>query len=77
MTIQERVIKVISKNLENQIEVKPESKLVDDLDVDSFGRIMLLNAVEDEFKITIKDEDIDGLETVNDIIMKLEKYGVA
>ncbi|HBX51213.1 MAG: hypothetical protein A2275_06985 [Bacteroidetes bacterium RIFOXYA12_FULL_35_11] len=77
MTIKERVIKVISKNMENQTEVKPESRLVDDLEVDSFGRIMLLNAVEDEFNITIKDEDIDGLVTVNDIIEKLEKYGVA
>lgn len=77
MNLSDRVISVIQKNIESKEIVTLESRLTDDLDVDSFGRIMLLNAIEDEFNLTIAEEDIDGLHTVNDIIERLKKYGIS
>ncbi len=71
MRIEERVITAISKCLDNKVEVKLESKLVEDLDVDSFDKMMILGEIEDEFDIAIDEEDFSGLETVNDIAQSL------
>lgn len=75
MNLSERVITTIEKNLEQKTTVLAGNRLVDDLGVDSFGKIILLNALEDEFNTTFKEEDIDNLVTVSDIITKLQAYG--
>ena len=72
MRVEERVIEAISKCLESKVEVKLESKLVEELNVDSFDKLMILGAIEDEFAIEIDEADFNGLETVNDIIGSLK-----
>jgi acyl carrier protein len=73
MNLTEKVISIIEKNLEKKVDVKPESKLIDDLGIDSFERLMIVNAVEDEFNISIVEEDLSKIITVSDIVISLEQ----
>lgn len=74
MSLTENVISIIEKNIEKKVKVSADSVLTEDLEIDSFGRLMIVNALEDEYGVTISDEDISGLETVADIVHKLAKY---
>ena len=75
MNREEDVITIIKNNLETPCEVTLESKLIDDLNIDSFSLIMIVNEFEDEFSITINEKDFNELQTVKDIIAKLNnKY---
>ena len=47
-------------------EVKPESRFVEDLNADSLEVVELIMALEDEFGISIPDEDAEKIVTVQD-----------
>ena len=49
-------------------EVNPEQNFFDDLGMDSLDLVELIIAAENEFKISITDEDADRMETVQDLI---------
>lgn len=69
----EIVRKVIRENLDFQGEIKPEDHLINDLHIDSFDMIMIVNALEDNYSIIVEDEDLEGLTTVNDVVQKLKE----
>ena len=54
-------------------KVTPDAKIVDDLGADSLDVVELLSRLEDEFGITIPDEDVETLVTVNDVAVEIEK----
>ena len=54
-------------------EVKPETKLVDDLDADSLSIVELHMAIEDHTGISIPDEEIEKLVTVQDVFDAIQK----
>lgn len=65
----DKVVEIIVENLGvNADEVKPESKLIEDLGADSLDAVELSMALEDEFGITIEDEEFAGLVTVEDVV---------
>ena len=67
--IYEKIKKMISETLGvDEKEVKPEAKLVDELGVDSIGMLDLLLKFEDEFNISIPDQDAEKITRVQDII---------
>lgn len=49
-------------------KVKPEAKLNEDLGIDSLAAVELALELETEFDVTIEDEELAKLETVQDII---------
>lgn len=49
-------------------EIKPESKLIDDLGVDSFDTLEIIIALEKEFETEITDEDASKFKSVNDVL---------
>ena len=69
----ERLTKLINENLpEKKIEnVTPESRLIEDLGMDSIGMMMLSMSIEDEFGVTF-DEPVYFV-TVKDVLDWLEK----
>jgi acyl carrier protein len=78
MELEQKVVDLIRSNIEKKYAVTLESDLRQDLEVDSFGTIMIVNALEDEFGITVEEADIKGLVTVNDIVRLLKtKYAVS
>lgn len=76
MTLEQRVIKTLKDNLEKSAEINLETRLLEDLLVDSLERMMLLAGLEDEFSITIAEEDFAEVATVKDIVMKLRATGL-
>jgi len=67
--VYEKVKKIISETLGvDEKEVKSGSRLVDELGVDSIGMLDLLLKFEDEFNISIPDQDAEKITRVQDII---------
>jgi acyl carrier protein len=53
-------------------KVTPEARFIEDLEADSLGMVELLQAMEDEFGLTIPDEDAEKLITVKDAVDYIE-----
>lgn len=71
MELEKKIIRIIEENIESDAEVNLDSKLFDDLEVDSLGVTILLNAFEDEMDLEINDKDFRDIVTVRDIIKKI------
>ena len=54
-------------------EIKPESRIIEDLGADSLAVVELLSRLEDEYGVTIPDDDVENLKTVADVTKELEK----
>ena len=54
-------------------KVGADAKIVEDLGADSLDGVELLSRLEDEFGITIPDEDVENLVTVADVAAEIEK----
>ena len=45
-------------------KVVPEAKFGDDLDADSLDLVELVMALEEEFDVTVDEEELEGIDTV-------------
>ena len=54
-------------------DIKPESKFIDDLGFNSFDFVSLLGEVEEKFGVSVNEEDILDLATVEDAVKYIEK----
>ena len=65
----------IREMIKNQlgIELTDESRMVDDLGMDSLDVVELVIAFEEEFGVEISDEDAEKWKTVGDVIKYLEE----
>ena len=73
--IHERVIQHILAASDEEVsaaDVRPETSLRDDLDLSSMQALTLVMDLEDEFGITVEDEELDGLRTVGDVLTLLD-----
>ncbi len=67
--IETKVKELICDQLEVSPEqVRPEASFVDDLKADSLAVVELVLALEQEFKITIPDEDTEQIKTVKNAL---------
>jgi len=73
MELQKKVIEVINENTDWKGVINMKQDLVKDLGIDSFGMLMIINTLEEDFLIQIEDEDLKGLKIVSDIVQKLEE----
>jgi acyl carrier protein len=65
----EKVTAVVVDQLNvEEPEVTEESSFIDDLGADSLGIVELVMALEEEFGISIPDEDAEGIKTVGDAV---------
>ncbi|MCU1344716.1 MAG: acpP [Acidimicrobiia bacterium] len=49
----------------DESKVVPEAKFGDDLDADSLDLVELVMALEEEFDVTVPEEELEGIQTVN------------
>lgn len=69
----EKIAALLEEELDVEKEnIKLESKIKDDLGADSLDLFELINNLEDEFDITIEEEDYAKLITVEDIVKYIE-----
>jgi len=74
MSVEEKIKKIICEQLEvNEKDVVPEASFVDDLGADSLDQVELIMAMEEEFDISISDEESEKILTVGDAIAYVEK----
>jgi acyl carrier protein len=72
--IEQRVRRVISEKLRvDESKVRPESSLIEDLGADSLDVVELVMRLEEEFGITVPDEDLQKLMKVGDVVEYIRK----
>ena len=72
--MQDKIIELICEKLNKKKEdIKLTSRLVEDLGADSLDFVELVMAFEDEFNVTLPDEDVGKLKTIGDIVEYLNK----
>ena len=77
MSIEQKIKAIIIEQLGvDEDEVTPQASFLDDLGADSLDIVELVMAMEEEFKIEIPDEDVEGLRTVQDLISYIRQHAV-
>lgn len=75
MTTYERLTKVFTKVMEDDADLtklSPEADLFKDLELNSIGLLYMAIAIEEEFGIAFKNDDINSFRTVQNVIDYLE-----
>lgn len=74
MAIAEKVKETIAKQLNKSIEeITNEKEIVKDLGADSLDVVEMLMNLEEEYGITVSEEDAVNIKTVGDIIAVIDK----
>lgn len=72
--VEEKIKKIIAEQLDvPEADVVPEASFVDDLGADSLDQVELIMAMEEEFDISIPDEDAENIATVQNVIDYIKK----
>ncbi len=71
MKLEDRVIAVIRANIPASSEVALTSDLRKELHLDSFGTLMILNAIEDTFGLSVDEAHFSRVQTVQDVVTLL------
>lgn len=66
------IFRILSKSSQSGHDVTDDSRLFEDLQLDSLDGFEILVTVEDEFGIDIPDEDCSGLRTVSQVVALVE-----
>ncbi len=71
----ETVVSMIAKQLKvDPATIKPETRLVEDLKADSANVMVMIMDMEDTFNITVEDDAVNTLKTVEDIVKYIEAH---
>ena len=72
--VENKVKKIICEQLDvSEEDVVSKASFVDDLGADSLDQVELIMAMEEEFDISISDEDAENINTVQDTIDYITK----
>jgi acyl carrier protein len=77
--LEQKVCKILADNLSvPEDKVTPASRFQEDLDADSLDLVEAVLALEEEFGVTIPEEEMEGVKTVGQAIQLVAtKLGVA
>ena len=72
--VTDKIKKIICEQLDvPEEDVVPKASFVDDLGADSLDQVELIMAMEEEFDVSIPDEDAENIGTVQDAIDYVQK----
>lgn len=72
--VADKIKKIICEQLDvPEEDVVPKASFVDDLGADSLDQVELIMAMEEEFDVSIPDEDAENIGTVQDAIDYVQK----
>jgi acyl carrier protein len=75
MNLEDQVLSIVRSNTEQKQAVNLASNLRQELHLDSFGLLMIINALEEAFGITVEDGDFSRVQTMADVVELLRgKY---
>ncbi|MBP3706960.1 MAG: acyl carrier protein [Clostridia bacterium] len=65
----EKIKEMLAQQLDADLEsMTMETDIADDLGADSLDVVEMLMAIEDEFGVTIPDEEIENLKTIGSLV---------
>ena len=71
----ERLQKILAEQFEiDEDDITLNSDIVDDLGADSLDLVDLVMSIEDEFEISVPEDDAKGMKTVGDIVKYIEAH---
>ena len=71
----EKVAAIIREQLNQEnVEITEATRFKEDLEVDSLDLFEMVMALEEEFDMEIPSEDLEQLETVQDVITYIENH---
>ena len=74
VNIQEKVIEIVSEQMGvDKADVSPETSFINDLNADSLDTVELVMEFEDEFDMSIPDEEAEKIQTVGAAIDYITK----
>ncbi|MBE7080996.1 MAG: acyl carrier protein [Clostridiales bacterium] len=74
MAVADKVIELISKQLNRPAEeITLDKEIVKDLGADSLDVVEMLMSLEEEFEISVPEEDAVNIKTVGDIVNLIEQ----
>ena len=75
MSVEERVIEIVSEQMGvSKDQVTRETSFVNDLGADSLDTVELVMEFEEEFDITIPDEEAEKIQTVGQAIDYIKEH---
>ena len=73
--IEQRVKEIISKRFNIGLErIQPETRLAEDLGVDSFAAVELMFELEESFGLKIEDSEIENIRSVRDVVTYISAW---
>ena len=73
-SVKEKVLGIIADQLDlDPSEIKLDSSFVDDLGADSLDTVELVLALEEQFEVSIPDNEAENIKTVQQAIDKIEQ----
>jgi len=73
-SVEERVIDIVCENLGvNKEQVRRETSFIEDIGADSLDIVELVMELEEEFEITIPDDQAEQIKTVGEAIDYIER----
>lgn len=70
----EEICRILGEQLNiDAASIRPEQEVVKDLGADSLDVVELMMALEDEHGITLPEDEIEKVKTVQDIVDMMEK----
>lgn len=74
MTVAEKVKDLIARQLNRAVdEIAEDKEIVKDLGADSLDVVEMLMSLEEEFNISVPEEDAEKIKSVGDIINLIEQ----
>ena len=55
-------------------DIKDDANIIEDLGADSLDVVELLMSFEDEFKVSIPDDQLENLKTIPQIVKTIDEY---
>lgn len=72
----EKIASLLSEQLNiAKDKIKPDSSVIEDLGADSLDVVEMLMGLEEEFGITVSEEEASNIKTVGDIVALIDKSG--
>jgi acyl carrier protein len=72
--VEKEIVAIIADVSGFEVEdIKPDTNIMKDLEVDSIKTIEITVAIEKKFKISVRDEDVPKITTVKDAVNLVQK----
>ena len=71
-TLRNEITTVLKSYAEGATDLEDKTELVADLGLDSLAVMEVVADIEDKFKLTIDDEDLQAVTTVGDVVHAIE-----